>query len=301
MARQAVMEWFRWWHGTVTDPKFQWVARKSGQPVGNVIAVWAALLECASSATQGNADATRGNVASLHPEDFDILFGYEDGSVAAIIAAMTEKGLIVDGAIARWNERQPKREDAGNPNTGALSSTERARLRRERLKREATESTDMQRDATQCNEEQRNAPHREEKSREELTTTTTNPNGLVVDSANAADLTLVEGGAKTTRPDCPHQEIIALYHELLPASPSIREWKGTRQSNLRTRWNEDPKRQHLDYWRRLFAYVAQSEFLTGRARTAEGRKPFVASLDWIVKSENFTKIREGRYHEDAAA
>lgn len=156
------MDWLRWWHGTVTDPKFQWVARKSGQPVGSVIAVWAALLECASTATQGNADATRGNVASFDCNDYDVALGFEDGTVKSIYSAMEKKGLIADGVIAKWNERQPKREDSGNPNTGALSSTERSRLRREKLKRDATQCNDMQRNATLGND-------RGEERREELT------------------------------------------------------------------------------------------------------------------------------------
>ncbi|GAA0809686.1 hypothetical protein [Cupriavidus gilardii] len=159
------MDWFRWWHGTVNDPKFQWVARKSGQCVGSVIAVWAALLEHASSATQCNADATRGNVASFDCSDFDVAFGFEDGVVSAIFEAMEQKGLIVDGAIAKWNERQPKREDSGNPFTGALSSTERSRIHREKKKREASQCNDMQRDATHGND-------REDKSREEIKTKT---------------------------------------------------------------------------------------------------------------------------------
>lgn len=154
------MDWFRWWHGTVTDPKFQSVARKTGYPVGSVIAVWAALLECASDATRCNADATRGNVASFHCNDFDVLLGFEDGTVQSIFDAMTDRGLIVDGEISKWNERQPKREDSGNPNTGALSSTERSRLHRDRKKRTETQCNDMQRSATLGND-------RLDKSREE--------------------------------------------------------------------------------------------------------------------------------------
>lgn len=154
------MDWFRWWHGTVTDPKFQSVARKTGYPVGSVIAVWAALLECASNATQCNADATRGNVASFHCNDFDVLLGFEDGTVQSIFEAMKDRGLIVGNEIARWNDRQPKREDSGNPNTGALSSTERSRLHRERKKHSETTCNDMQRNATLGND-------RLDKSREE--------------------------------------------------------------------------------------------------------------------------------------
>lgn len=129
----------------------------------------------------------------------------------------------------------------------------------------------------------------------------TTANAVVVDSDRAADLSLTAPEPKAGRPDCPHQAIIALYHELLPMCPGIRDWTPARQQALRARWNEDPKRQSLEYWRKFFAYVADSEFLTGRARTTDGRRPFVASLDWIVKAENFTKIREGRYHNEQVA
>ena len=43
------MEWFRWFEGSTTDPKFAVVARRSGQPVAFVIAVWAQILERASA------------------------------------------------------------------------------------------------------------------------------------------------------------------------------------------------------------------------------------------------------------
>lgn len=122
---------------------------------------------------------------------------------------------------------------------------------------------------------------------------------VVVDSAPAADL-LDAKPAKQGKPDCPHQAIVALYHELLPMCPGIRDWTPARAQALRARWNEDPKRQDLGYWRKFFGYVAESDFLTGRSSSA-GRKPFLASLDWIVKAENFTKIREGRYHEQVTA
>lgn len=125
----------------------------------------------------------------------------------------------------------------------------------------------------------------------------TNPNGLVV-ASDAADLS--EQRPKSAKPSCPHQEIISLYHELLPASPMIREWTAARAEHLRCRWNEDGKRQSLEWWRRFFGYVGKSEFLTGRA-TSGDRKPFTPGLDWICKAENFAKIREGRFHDQEAA
>lgn len=145
----------------------------------------------------------------------------------------------------------------------------------------------------------RNQEQEQEQEQEHITTT----NVVVVDSATAADPLSAEQGkqTKSARPDCPHQAIVALYHELLPMCPSIRDWTPARAQALRARWNEDPKRQTLDYWRKLFAYIAESDFLTGRTRPQPGRKPFVASLEWIVKAENFTKIREERYHEQVTA
>jgi DNA-binding IclR family transcriptional regulator len=106
-------------------------------------------------------------------------------------------------------------------------------------------------------------------------------------------------GEKKIQP-CPHQEIIDAYHEALPASPRIRDWTKTRAAHLQARWREDSKRQDVDWWRRLFAYVAESDFLTGKV-SAPGRKPFCASLEWLLKPENFAKVREGRYHDGSQA
>jgi hypothetical protein len=97
-------------------------------------------------------------------------------------------------------------------------------------------------------------------------------------------------------PSCPHDAIVALYHELLPANPRIKVWDGARADSLRARWREDAKRQSLDYWRRFFVHVAASPFLTGKADSRDGR-PFLPGLDWLVKAANFAKVIEGRYHD----
>lgn len=96
--------------------------------------------------------------------------------------------------------------------------------------------------------------------------------------------------------DCPHQAIVALYHELLPSACQVRDWTPSRAAALRARWREDAKRQSLDWWRRFFSYVGESDFLMGRSFT-HGRKPFLLDIDWLLKSANFVKVREGRYHE----
>lgn len=134
------MDWFRWWHGTITDPKFQSVARKAGTSVANVIAVWAALLEHASSVTQCDADVTRGDISHFDCEDFDVLLGLRDGESRSILEAMEHKNIIGNGRISRWDDRQQKRDD---------SSTERTRAYRERKKNE-TLVTQCDADVTHC-------------------------------------------------------------------------------------------------------------------------------------------------------
>lgn len=105
------------------------------------------------------------------------------------------------------------------------------------------------------------------------------------------------GDASPAKPDCPHQRIIDLYHEVLPMCPQVRDWTPARATQLRARWNEDSERQVLSYWRRLFEYVKTCDFLVGKT----GKEPFFADLEWITKSANFTKIREGKYENRRAA
>lgn len=98
---------------------------------------------------------------------------------------------------------------------------------------------------------------------------------------------------------CPHAEILKLFAHHLPMARQPAEWTPARQAALRTRWREKRNRQNLDWWAKFFAYVAESAFLTGKAETA-GRKPFLLSLDWLLKADNFLKTIEGAYHEVTA-
>ncbi|UXC38266.1 hypothetical protein [Cupriavidus gilardii] len=127
------MDWFRWWHGSLTDPKFQWVAKKSGHGLATVIALWVAILEHASTVTHGDAGVTngdesptRGSIAGLDCESLDVLFDLDDGSCASILASMEAKGLIADGRVANWERRQPRREDSSAERTREYRARKRA-------------------------------------------------------------------------------------------------------------------------------------------------------------------------------
>ena len=148
------MEWLRWYHGAVSDDKWPLIARKSGQTVAVVIAVWAALLECASQAESR--------------ESIDALMQLPDGATQAVVDALSEgkRPRIVDGLIANWSKRQPVREREDN------DSTERSRRHRERQKalREA-DNNHSDPDETPCNASatpvKRQETPRTEKIREE--------------------------------------------------------------------------------------------------------------------------------------
>lgn len=138
-------DWFRSWHGAPTDPKWLAIAKRAGVAAGMVSAIAWALFDHASQAEP------RGSVQGFDPETYAAFSGWKAEKIAAVIAAMTEKGLIVDGALSAWAKRQPKREDGG---------AERAREWRERNR---TQTNAGERERTKPNADE----HREEKIRED--------------------------------------------------------------------------------------------------------------------------------------
>jgi hypothetical protein len=123
-----------------TDPKWRVVARKSGQPLACVIAVFNMMMICASQ----NAD-DRGVMVGWDDEDIGAALDMDGEDVAAIREAM--QGKVLDGnRLSGWERRQPKRED---------SSSGRVKAHRERkaAERNASElkSDDVKRDETHCN------------------------------------------------------------------------------------------------------------------------------------------------------
>ena len=115
------------------------------------------------------------------------------------------------------------------------------------------------------------------------------------------DLRSVVLGSKPRTTACPHEAIIAAYHEALPMLARVRDWTPQRQSLLRNAWRSKPERQDLAWWADLFAYIAQSDFLTGKGRTRGDAPAFEADLEWIIRPKNLPKIIEGKYENRSAA
>lgn len=203
-------------------------------------------------------------LVTLHDEEIAFALRINEPDLVETKELFKRKGFVNDAwEIANWDKRQ------------FVSDSSAARVARHREKSKELQQRD-------CN----------------VTVSSQIQNRTDTEQIN----TLVPGQAEdaiqiasTAKPACPHQVIIDLYHQILPQCPRIKDWTPTRQTNLRARWNEDAERQDLDYWQRLFEYISSVDFLVGKGG---GARPFLAGLDWIVKSENFAKIREGKYENN---
>ena len=103
--------------------------------------------------------------------------------------------------------------------------------------------------------------------------------------------------------DCPHEEVVNLYHSILPELRHIEVWSDTRKGYLKQRWREiltthklSSKAEGLEYFTEFFQFIRESPFLMGKVERKDG-KPFQADLEWILKPTNFIKIIERKYHK----
>lgn len=261
--------WFRLWSDMVNDPKWRTIAKASGCGISEVMAVALHMMTAASNA------APRGVLEGFEDEDVAIALDIPTERVVAIRDAM--QGRFLDGErLLGWDKRQPKREDG----TAAQRMAD-MRARQEALRTVTPDKKKI----------------REEKKQSKPTPTS--PDGLVVPGA-AGDLPPDEPTPEVVPPasavpPCPHQDIIALYHEILPMCTQVRAWSKVRQAQLRARWRAEKEHQSLGFWRTYFGYVASSRFLTGRVTARGDRRPFLADLEWLTVEGNFIHVCEGKY------
>ena len=113
------------------------------------------------------------------------------------------------------------------------------------------------------------------------------------------------------RMSCPYEEIVALYHELMPDNPRVKVINEARKRNIKARWTEAAKLQcapfgyktredGLKAWRAFFEVCADSDFLTGKTQSWNGRPPFIADIDFIMSPSGFAKTLENKYHREVA-
>ena len=88
-------------------------------------------------------------------------------------------------------------------------------------------------------------------------------------------------------PIVPYQEIMDSFNDICVSLPKLQLLTETRKTTIKTRYKE--LHFSVDEFKSFFRTVEESDFLTGR------KMDFKASFDWITKSANFVKIREGNY------
>lgn len=142
--------WVRLWEDMPTDPKWRVIARRSGRPISEVIAVFVFMLTNAGSAQD------RGSLQNWNDEDVAAALDLDPENVEAIREAM--QGRTLDGDhLTGWERRQPKREDG---------AAERAKAWREaqRTHPNASERTETKPNATEPPEEKREDTEKKESS-----------------------------------------------------------------------------------------------------------------------------------------
>jgi len=135
-------QWLRLWHDMPTDPKWRTIAKASGQPISLVQAVFLHLLVDASR------NVTRGHV-TVTLEDLASALDVTEAAIEAVWTAMQGR-VVEENRLLGWDVRQPKKEDGGDPSTGAKSAAERKRDERARKAsiQDVTQSHDESRDVT---------------------------------------------------------------------------------------------------------------------------------------------------------
>jgi hypothetical protein len=147
-------QWVRLWDDMPTDPKWRVIARKSGQSIGNVMAVFNFMLICAASATE------RGELIGWDDEDVGAALDIDSDQIAAIREAM--QGKVLDGArLKGWEKRQPIREDGAAERSRAWREKEAEKKRLESLAKE------QERTQTQPNAQERPEENREDTDKKE--------------------------------------------------------------------------------------------------------------------------------------
>ncbi len=112
--------------------------------------------------------------------------------------------------------------------------------------------------------------------------------------ANTEKEYIVQGCTPKTKVLVPYDEIISVYHELLPSLAQVYKLSDTRKRYIKKLWLEEL--EDIESWRNYFIHVSRSDFLMGKVNDKLGR-PFIATIDFIINPTNFIKIAEEKYHE----
>ena len=113
---------------------------------------------------------------------------------------------------------------------------------------------------------------------------------LSIDYAKGS-LTLKDKDKDKDKDKVEYKKILDLYHEALPALPSVKVLTQARKELIRERYNQFKDHEKGPIWpfEVLFHKASQSEFLI--------KKWGKCNFDWLMKQANFVKVIEGTYDD----
>lgn len=264
-------DWVRLWHDMPTDPKWRTIARKSGQPLPCVIALFNLLMVNAS----GNAD-DRGTLRNWDNEDAAAALDMEPEDVASIMEAMEGK-VIAQGRLTGWEKRQPKRED---DRATLRKQAQREREQAAKLAQPDTHSDDASRTVTHCH-----APDTETE------TDINNTNVLSSSGDDGPDLVLVKD-----EPSLKPEHVVEAWNDMAGRLnlSKVRKLSSARRRQLNARLREYPD---VDDWTEAIAAIERSPFLQGH----QSKTGWRADFDFLLQPSSFLKLIEGSYDRQSAA
>lgn len=259
--------WFRLYSEFATDPKIQMLSEADQRRFIMILC-----LRCC------NGDVT------LHETEIAFFMRISEPELSETKARFVAKGFIDnDWKPLNWDKRQ------------FASDSSATRVRKHRELSKSSCNGDVTLHETNGNVLEQNRTEQSKPISIEIGSPSPSADGLEV--------------GKGKLPNCPHQKILELYETNLPILPQPVAWEGQRQQNLAARWRwvltakkRDGARYATDtesalsFFCRFFAYVAQSDFLTGRDGKWQG-----CDIGWLLKAENFAKVLSGNYENREAA
>lgn len=106
-------------------------------------------------------------------------------------------------------------------------------------------------------------------------------------------------------PPCPFDEIVALYHELLPELPGVRVMDKAREKAIRDRWawvltsnrpdgsrRAENVQQGLDWFREYFGRTRDNDFLMGRTPRSGEHANWRPDIEFLCKSQGLKHVLE---------
>ena len=284
------MDWYRAYHGMTQDTKLKVVAKRSGQPMERVLAIWLCLLDMASQ------NDPRG-IVRFDAEELAVMQDIENvEDVIAIINAFYEKNMLTpEGQIVAWHKRQYPSPSERSKKFRAKA--QRNETRRNTAKRDATPGNTAKRKNTKkMTEKDSETDFREERDLEEKKDLDKNLRAREEKKEREKEKQKTGGDAagESQSENQTFKQMLEIWNAEVQSKLTrghSAKLTGQREELLSKRWAEDFQ-QDIRAWRYYCQVIGSSDFCLGKI---EG-KDWTIDLSWaIASSDHVAKVLEGGF------